>query len=61
MAGMPEMQELKRITELRSKLRAVSEAGAWEDCQEQSWGGVRPPSAPRAEDPLGVCPLFFVL
>lgn len=28
MARMPEIQELKRATELRSKLRAVSEAGA---------------------------------
>lgn len=61
MAGMPEMQELKRVTELRSKLRAVSEAGGWVDCQAQSWvGGVRLPPAPQAEDPLGGLPFVFL-
>lgn len=56
MSGTPEIEEVKRVTELKSRLRAVSEAAG-------RWGGGESgpaglPSEPRAEDPSGVC-LFF--
>lgn len=63
MAGMTEMQELKKVTELRSRLRAVSEAGVGGAVRAEL-GGRGPAgllSEHQAEDPRGGLPFFSVL
>lgn len=42
-AGVPEIQELKRAAELRSKLRTVSEAGVGAGLSGVEWGAGRLP------------------
>lgn len=64
MAGVQEIQELKRVAEMRSQLRTVSEAGVGGGLSGAEprrggggWAVVQPglPSEPRAEDPTGGC------
>lgn len=53
MAGMPEVQELKRAVELRSQLRTVSEAGPGASGAEQ--GPEVQPGSPRSPELRLLC------
>lgn len=53
MAGMPEVQELKRAVELRSQLRTVSEAGPGASGAEQ--GPEVQPGSPRSPELRPLC------
>lgn len=53
MAGMPEVQELKRAAELRSQLRTVSEAGPGASGAEQ--GAEVQPGSPRSPELRPFC------
>lgn len=57
MARMPEIEELKRATELRSTLRAVSKPGAGALSAEELGGSGSAwlPAEPRPEHPTGLC------